>query len=106
MAAGDEFRVTAADLRAHAGHLDQVADDLATAKQAGDTTTPGPEAYGRLCVIVPMLLGRLQSVLTDGIEAAVQSVRDTGGRVRSAADDYRSTDEASSAKLDRIRGPR
>ncbi|WP_234361669.1 type VII secretion target [Plantactinospora sp. BB1] len=105
-AGGDGIQANAADLRAHAGHLDAVAGDLATAKQAGDATRPGPEAYGRLCVIVPALLGQLQSILVEGIDAAAESVRDTGARVRSAADDYQSTDERSSAKLDQIRGGR
>jgi|GEM_PF-2147355 hypothetical protein len=105
MAGGEGFQVTAADLMAHAGHLDQVAGELATAKQAGETTRPGPDAYGRLCVIVPSVLGQLHSTVVEGIGAAVDSVRDTAARVRSAAGDYRATDEGSSARFNRIRRP-
>ncbi|ROT34230.1 type VII secretion target [Micromonospora sp. HM5-17] len=105
MAGGESFQVTAADLVAHAGHLDQIAGDLAMAKQAGETTRPGPEAYGRLCVIVPSVLGHLHSTLVEGIGAAVDSVRDTAARVRSAADNYRESDDGSSARFNRIRSP-
>jgi Protein of unknown function (DUF2580). len=106
MAGGEGFQVTAADLVAHANHLDRVAGDLATAKQAGETTRPGPEAYGRLCVIVPSVLGQLHPTLVEAIGAAAESVRDTAARVRSAADGYRTTDEGSSARFDRIRSTR
>jgi hypothetical protein len=47
---------------------------VATAKQAGAVTRPEPEAYGRLCTVVPVLLGELQVGIVDGVDAAVQSL--------------------------------
>jgi hypothetical protein len=93
MPAGDGIGVSSSDLVAHAGHVEGLADQIATAKQAGDAVRPSMAAYGKLCTIVPVLLGGLQGLLVDGIDAAAHSLRDTSGRLRTAADGYRSTDE-------------
>jgi hypothetical protein len=42
-------------------------------------------------------------MVVDGIDAASHSLRDTSGKLRAAADGYRSADERSQARHDRIR---
>ncbi|GAA1817475.1 ESX-1 secretion-associated protein [Planosporangium flavigriseum] len=103
MPAGDGIDVSPSDLVAHAGHVEGIADQIATAKQAGDAVRMGAGAYGKLCTIVPVLINGLQGVLVDGIDTAAHSLRDTGQRLRIAADGYRSADENSRARHDRIR---
>jgi hypothetical protein len=103
---GDGIDVTPADLVTHAGHLEGVADQVATARQAGDAVRLGATAYGRLCPIVPALLDGLQGQLTGGLDAASRTLRDTGGRLRRAADGYRSADEHTRSAYDRIRHTR
>ncbi|NMO57582.1 ESX-1 secretion-associated protein [Actinoplanes sp. TBRC 11911] len=92
-------QVTPEALRRHGTHLDAVADDLATARQAADSTRPGPEAYGKLCVIVPAMLDQLQAPLVGAIDAAAQSVRDTADALIGAASDYEFTDETAAAAI-------
>jgi hypothetical protein len=103
---GDGIDVTPPDLVTHAGHLEGIADKVATARQAGDAVRLDAAAYGTLCTIVPALLGGLQGLLADGVDAASHSLRDTGGRLRSAADNYRSADEHAKTAYDLIRHPR
>jgi hypothetical protein len=104
MPSGDGINVSPADLVAHAGAIEGVAAQVETAKQAGDAVQMGAGAYGKLCTIVPMLLNNLQGMVVDGIEAAAQSLHDTGGRLRTAADGYQSADTRSQAAHNRIRG--
>jgi Excreted virulence factor EspC, type VII ESX diderm len=105
MPAGDRVEVSSADLTRHAGRLDRIADGLATAQQAGQAVRLGASAYGQLCAMLPVLLDGLQQVLVDGIDTAANSVRDTAGRVRTAAGSYNAADSRSAAALDRLRAP-
>ena len=99
MMGDDSVTVVPAELLRHAGHVDQVAAGLALAADAGSTTRPGPEAYGRLCVIVPALLDELQEVIVDGISSAARSLEDTADRLRVAAEGYTSADHRSETAL-------
>jgi Excreted virulence factor EspC, type VII ESX diderm len=104
MPPGDGVAVTPADMVSHADHVETVAAGVAAARQAGAATAPGPEAYGKLCVIVPLLLGQLQGMVVDGIAAAEQSLHDTAERLRTAAAAYRDADERSATAIRRA-GP-
>jgi hypothetical protein len=99
---GDALTVRLADLLSHAGHVEAVGDQVGLAKKAGQATHPGPEAYGKLCTIVPVLLGALQAKVVDGIDAAEHSLHDTAGRLRMAAEAYETTDDDNAATLRRI----
>ena len=92
-------QVTSDELRRHAGHLDAVADELNTARQAGEATRPGPLAYGKLCVMVPAMLGQLQLPLVEAIGAAAQSVRDTADALIGTASDYEFTDHNAADRM-------
>jgi hypothetical protein len=102
VAGGDAVAVVAADLVSHAGHVATIAQQVTTAAEAARSTTPGPEAYGRLCVMVPIMLGALQSIVVDGIDTAAKSLHDTGDRLRSVAAEYGSVDERTAAGFDSI----
>jgi hypothetical protein len=99
----DRLEVRAADLVAHAGHVETVGDHVRTAKQAGSAVRPNGDAYGKLCVAVPVMLGALQDVLVDGIGAAADALHDTAGRLRNAAQSYEVTDQRRAQVTDRIK---
>jgi Excreted virulence factor EspC, type VII ESX diderm len=103
MTSPDGIAVLPADLITHAAHVDAVAGDLVTARDAGTAVKLDAQAYGKLCVMVPMMLGRLQDIVIDGIDAAIGSLHDTGDRLRSAATGYQSADTRSEARHDGIR---
>ena len=95
------FGVRQEDLAVHAGHVGAIGDQVSTAAQAGAATRAGPDAYGKLCVMVPVMLNALQDVLVDGIRAAAASLQDTGDRLRVTAQGYAAADERSASRLDR-----
>lgn len=103
MPAAEGIVVTPADLRAHAGHLDRIADALTVARQAGQSVRLAADAYGQLCVLMPVLLDQVQQVLVDGVGTAADSVRDTADRLRAVASRYQSADAHAEAALNRIR---
>jgi hypothetical protein len=104
MGTGGGFSVSLADLRAHAGRVDTVADHLGTAEQASRTVRVDIGAYGQLCVMVPILIGALDDLVAGGIATARTSVRDTAGRLCTAADAYQGTEETNQAAIDRLSG--
>jgi Excreted virulence factor EspC, type VII ESX diderm len=89
----DRLGVRHADLVTHAGHVENIAGKVTTAAEAGSTVRAGGEAYGKLCVMVPVMLNALQDVLIDGINAAAESLQDTGARLRTTATEYETTDQ-------------
>lgn len=103
MPAGDRVDVVPADLVAHSSAIEGIAGEVATAGRAGDAVQIDADAYGKLCGIVPVLLNGLSGLLVDGIDTAAQSLRDTGQRLRIAANRYGATDQQSAATHDRFR---
>ncbi len=89
----DRFGVRHADLITHAGHVEDVARKFTTAAAAGAAARAGGDAYGKLCVMVPVMLSALQDVLIEGINAAAESLQDTGARLRTTATEYKTTDQ-------------
>ena len=103
MPGGDHIEVAPAALEAHAARVTAVADSVATASRAGEAVRLDAQAYGKLCVMLPVLLDGLQSVLVDGIDAAAGSLHDTAGRLRTAAGGYQASDTRSGDSFARIR---
>jgi hypothetical protein len=103
MPADGGIHVAPSKLVGHATGIDGVADDIATARQAGSEVRLDAQAYGKLCTIVPVLLDGLQGLLLDGMDAATSSLHDTGGRLRTAATAYQSTDQQRKAVHDQLR---
>ncbi|RKN47724.1 type VII secretion target [Micromonospora endolithica] len=106
MPTGDGIRVDPDDLIRHAARIDRSADDLDTARQAGQHVRLDTDAYGQLCAIMPLLLDGLQRTLVDGIGTAAGSVRDTAGRLRASAASYRASDVHADHLLRRVRDDR
>ncbi|MGC1215519.1 MAG: type VII secretion target [Micromonospora sp.] len=100
---GEGIQASPDDLRAHAGHLDGIADALNVARQAGQTVRLDADAYGQLCVLVPVLLDQVQRILVDGVDTAVRSVGDTADRLRTVAGRYEDADARADTMLRRIR---
>jgi hypothetical protein len=88
----DQVGVRHAELVTHAGHVEAIGDRVSTAVSAGASVRAGNDVYGKLCVMVPVMLNALQDVLIDGINAAAGSLHDTGARLRTTASDYETTD--------------
>jgi hypothetical protein len=89
----DQVAVRHAALVTHAGHVEDIAARVTTAASAGSAVRAGNEAYGKLCVMVPVMLNALQDVLIDGINSAAESLHDTGSRLRTTAAEYEGTDQ-------------
>ncbi len=102
----DRFEVRPGDLVQHADRVEAVADRVTTAAEAGAAVRPGTDAYGKLCVMVPLMLGALQDVVVDGIRSAAGALDDTGARLRTTAESYRATDESRRQALLRTRDGR
>ena len=102
----DQFAVDPRALVTHAGHVEAIGDGVTTAAEAGAAVRPGTDAYGQLCVMVPLMLGALQDVVVDGIRSAAEALDDTGARLRATAESYRTTDESRRQALLRIRDNR
>ncbi|NJC71632.1 ESX-1 secretion-associated protein [Planosporangium thailandense] len=105
MPSADGTDVTPAELVAHAGHIETIAGQVSTARQAGDAVRLDAGAYGKLCTIVPALLGGLQNLLVDGIDTAARSLHDTGARLRTAAESYQAADASAEARHQQVWGP-
>src|SRR4051794_36379352 len=88
----DRFAVRHAELAAHARTVEAIGDQVTGAADAGRTARPGPEAYGRLCLMVPAMLAALQDVLVDGMTSTADALHDTAIRLRTTAADYEQTD--------------
>ena len=95
----DQFGVRPQDLVEHAGKVEAIGDQTLAAAEAGAAVRPGTDAYGKLCVMVPVMLGALQDVLVDGIRAAAESLEDTGARLRTTAESYQATDQHQRQRL-------
>jgi hypothetical protein len=99
----DHVAVRHPDLLAHAARVAAIGDDIATAAEAGRAVRAGPDAYGRLCVMVPVMLGALQDVLVGGITSGAETLHDTAARLRSTAEVYESADRRRATVFDDIR---
>jgi hypothetical protein len=102
----DQFEVRPGDLIQHADRIEAIADRVTTAAEAGAAVRPGADAYGKLCVMVPLMLGAVQDVVVDGIRSAAGALDDTGERLQTTAESYRATDESRKQALLRIRDVR
>jgi hypothetical protein len=100
----DQVGVRRAELVLHAGHVEGIADRIAAAADAGTAVRAGSDAYGKLCVMVPVMLNTLQDVLIDGIRSAAGSLHDTGDRLRRTASEYDTTDQRRADAFRAIRG--
>lgn len=102
----DHVAVRHAQVIAHAATVRATGDRVGAAAQAGRAVRPGLEAYGKLCVMVPTMLGALQDVLVGGIASAADSLHDTAARLVTTAQQYEATDVGRAQAFDEIRARR
>jgi hypothetical protein len=88
----DHVNVRHDALATHAGHVEAIADHVATAAGAGRAVRADNGAYGRLCVTVPAMLNVLHDILVDGLDECAESLRDGGARLRVTAAEYEASD--------------
>jgi hypothetical protein len=100
----DRVGVRHGELATHAGHVERIGDQVATAARAGAAVRAGNDAYGKLCVMVPVMLNALQDILIDGISSAADSLHDTAARLRTTATEYETSDRNRADIFRGIRG--
>jgi hypothetical protein len=99
----EQMSVRHPDLITHASTVSAIGEQVTTAAQAGRAVRPGPGAYGKLCPMVPAMLGALQDVLVGGIDSAADSLRETSTRLRTTAESYAATDQRQAEMFAAIR---
>jgi hypothetical protein len=91
------------ELITHAGHVEAVADTMATVAGAGRAVRADQGAYGQLCVMVPAMLNVLHDILVDGLDECSESLRDTGSKLRTTASEYGASDTSSANSFNNTR---
>ncbi|MBL7260589.1 type VII secretion target [Paractinoplanes lichenicola] len=102
----DHVGVRPGELVTHAASVAAIGDRVDQAARAGSAVRAGPGSYGKLCLLVPAVLGALQDTLVDGITAAGAALHDTAARLRATAEGYDGVDRRRAGEFDRIRGGR
>jgi hypothetical protein len=95
--AGLEF--PARPVEQHAGHVEQVADAVATARAAVHDVTMDNGAYGMLCQFLPGVLSPVFGLGVDALAGSVDALQETAARLRGTAAAMLGTDEASSRRI-------
>jgi hypothetical protein len=89
----EQIEVRHGDLTAHAARVEAIGAHVSAAARAAGAVRAGGEAYGRLCVLVPVAVNLLQDIVVGGITATAGSLHDTGARLRSTAQEYTAADQ-------------
>ncbi|MBT8224134.1 MAG: ESX-1 secretion-associated protein [Dactylosporangium sp.] len=98
----ETITVDPAELRAHAGTLDEIAVAVDQARAAGATVVLGREAYGKLCFQVSLLMGPIQQIGVDALHEAVTALQSTADRLRTVGENYVSSDEHVAADIGEV----
>ncbi|KQP64091.1 type VII secretion target [Nocardioides sp. Leaf285] len=85
--------VTLGEMRAHASHLDVIAETATEGVDAGRAVSIHGDAFGLLCAFIGEALEPVQSVGVDSAKAAVAGVSGTADAVRGLADIFGWTDD-------------
>jgi Excreted virulence factor EspC, type VII ESX diderm len=88
-------------VRRHAGSVGSVAAAVQTAHQAANQVYLDVAAFGQLCSFVPSLFDPVLRGTVEAIEGAADTLQQTAGRLRFAADLSEAADEVSSATVQR-----
>jgi uncharacterized protein YukE len=95
----DGYGVLDDELRAHAGRLDGLHEQLATALAAAQQVSLGDQAFGQICqFFVPIV----HAVSTPGVQAlttSAASVQETADGVRDTATTYEQTEQGNTQTL-------
>lgn len=88
------YGVLVGEIRAHAGRLDALHDELNTAFQAANQVYLGEAAYGHICRFFVPVVQAVSRPGVDAISQAADTMSATAGGVRDTATTYESHDQA------------
>jgi hypothetical protein len=90
--AGAGFQAQADAIVRHAATVDEVASRVAEGRGAAGAVELGPEAYGKLCSLIPALLDPVQTAVIDALGEATDALQSAADDLRATARDYTGTD--------------
>jgi hypothetical protein len=99
----ERYEVLTEALTEHAGTVDCIADQVAQAADAGRQLALPSDAYGTLCVDLPLMLNPLQELGAVALRACAMRLSSAASGVRATARDYAAVDEANELALQRAR---
>lgn len=97
----DRYEVLTESLTKHAGTVDRIADQVAQATAAGHQMGLPSDAYGLLCVDLPVMLNPLQQLGAVALAACAKRLNGAADGLRATARDYAAVDEANDLALQR-----
>ena len=96
----DEFlQFPPAEIRRHAGSVDEIAHAVRTARGAVREVTMDTQAYGQLCQFLPVILSPIFSLASGALNDAEDSLRETADRLRSTVTETTGTDESAERRI-------
>ncbi|MDX8037102.1 type VII secretion target [Lentzea sp. BCCO 10_0856] len=96
------FEVAPADLRAHAGKVDQHAATVGQAVDAANNAMSN-DTYGVICQFLPPLFNELEQTARDALRACQQGLASTAESLRATATHYETHDNAVGEKFQGMR---
>jgi hypothetical protein len=91
-----------AEIRRHAGSVDEIADAVRTARGAVREVTMDTQAYGQLCQFLPALLSPVFGLALDALHESIGSLQDTADKLRMASSNTETTDTARATAIAQI----
>lgn len=95
----DGFEVLTAELDAHAGRVDGLADRLRAAVDAARTVSMNDDAFGVICQPFAMLLHPFEQMGVGALSKAVETVTENAGTLRQTARTYDTQESAQTARF-------
>jgi hypothetical protein len=89
----DGYAVLVGEIRAHAGRLDALHDQLTTAVDAANQVHLGSAAYGQICQFFVPIVQMVSQPGVDAIAQAADTMSVTATGVRETASTYESHDQ-------------
>jgi hypothetical protein len=102
---GQGYEVLTDELGTHASKVDTLADRLRTAVDAAQQVSMDNSAYGVICQPFALLVDPFEQMGVQALQKAQDSVTDTAGKVREAAQGYEGQDQASGQAIKTIGAP-
>lgn len=90
-------------LRSHAARVDQVASDVAMAKDAAGSVDIGGGAFGVMCAFLVPPISMVSSVAQSTLSAAGSMVQRSAREVRGVAQDFEANEEAIEQQISSLR---
>jgi len=97
----EQYEVLTEALTGHAGTVDRIAGQVAQAAAAGQLMSLPSDAYGTLCVDLPMMLNPLQELAATALAACAKHLSRAADGIRETAWDYTAVDESNDLALRR-----